>query len=296
MIRAACGTSPTKRARRSRDRIATVRDGLVEIALKSAPVTCRQVFYRAVVAGLVEKTEVEYKSTVCRLLVDLRRSGDLPYQTIADNTRWMRKPTTWDSWEDALNHTARTYRQSLWRDQDAYVEVWLEKDALAGVVVEATREWDVPLMVSRGFASLSFLHSAAEQIVDSGKPAFLYYVGDHDPSGVLIDRKIEETLRELAPESEIHFERIAVTPAQIVEMNLPTRPTKKSRHSRSFVGESVEADAIEPAELRYLVTNAITRHIDNVVYQAALREEQEARRVLGNMACNGLPMTRTVRP
>jgi hypothetical protein len=92
-----------------------------------------------------------------------------------------------------------------------YVEIWLEKDALSGVLYPVTSEWDVPLMVTRGYSSLSFLHEAAEAITDQGKPAYIYYFGGHDPSGRDITRATEAGLREFAPAAEIHFKRIAVT-------------------------------------------------------------------------------------
>jgi hypothetical protein len=154
--------------------------------------------------------------------------------------------------EEALKDTARLYRKDLWHNADAYVEVWLEKDALAGVVMEVTELYDVPLMVSRGYASLSFLHSAAEYLDRLDVPAFIYHLGDFDPSGVNAGEKIEQTLRELAPGAEIHFERLAVTPEQIGEWSLPTRPTKqRDSRSKGFGDISVELDAIEPDTLRY---------------------------------------------
>ena len=165
-------------------------------------------------------------------LTKMRRDGSLPYDWLADNTRWQRKPNTFESVEEALDDTARLYRKSLWRDADAYVEIWLEKDALAGVVLPVTGMYDVPLMVARGYASLSFLHSAAEAINKLEVPAYIYHLGDFDPSGVNAGEKIEETLRELAPTAEIIFERIAVTPSQITDWDLPTRPTKKSVPAR----------------------------------------------------------------
>ena len=114
--------------------------------------------------------------------------------------------------------------------------------------------YDVPLMVARGYASLSFLHSAAEYINDLDVPAYIYHLGDFDPSGVNAGEKIEETLRELAPDAEIIFERIAVTPEQIDAWNLPTRPTKTSdTRAKGFGDISVELDAIEPNQLRALV-------------------------------------------
>src|SRR5262249_38860542 len=159
--------------------------------------------------------------------------------------RWQRKPHTFDSVEEALKQTAALYRKSLWTDADSYVEVWLEKDALAGVIYPVTSMYDVPLMVARGYASLSFLYNAAEYINDLDVPAYIYHLGDFDPSGVNAGEKIEETLRELAPDAEIYFERIAVTEEQIDGWALPTRPTKKSdTRAKAFGDISVELDAI----------------------------------------------------
>ena len=206
-----------------------IADGLYAIVERYQPMTVRNVFYRAVAAGLVEKTEAAYKGTVGRLLTEMRRSGRLPYGWLADSTRWQRKPRSYSSLEAALEDTQRTYRRALWREQEVNVEVWIEKDAIAGVVVDVTAEWDVPLMSVRGYPSLSFLHSAAEDIAAAGKPTVIFYFGDYDPSGVHIPKKIEADLRAFAPEAELEFQRVAVTPLQIEQWNLPTRPTEDYR-------------------------------------------------------------------
>jgi len=208
------------------------------------------------VRSLVEKTEDGYRKVQTDLTL-LRRSGELPYGWLADNTRWQRKPRTFDGVEAALQHTAAFYRKSLWTGADAYVEIWLEKDALAGVVWPITALYDVPLMVARGYASLSFLHSAAEAIGELDVPAYIYHLGDFDPSGVNAGDKIEETLRDMAPDAEIIFERIAVTPEQIAAWRLPTRPTKATdSRAKNFGDISVELDAIEPNRLRELARRA----------------------------------------
>ena len=181
-------SSPTKRGRRSKSEIELLKEALYEAARINRPATVRQIFYQLVSQGIIEKSEAQYKGTVCRLLTEMRRDGDLPYHWIADSSRWMRKPRTYSTVEEMLRHTQKTYRRSVWDNQDAYVEVWLEKEALAGVLVDVTSRWDVPLMVTRGYPSLSFLHSAAEQIIDQDKPTYMYYFGDRDPSGVDIDR------------------------------------------------------------------------------------------------------------
>jgi hypothetical protein len=181
--------------------------------------TVRQVFYQATVRALIDKTEAGYDK-IQRDLVLLRRAG-LPYDWIADNTRWVRKPRTYGSPEEALRAIAAHYRRSLWRDAPVQVQLWIEKDALAGVVYETTELFDVPLLVARGYSSLSFLHSAAEAIRADGRPAFIYQLGDHDPSGVDAARKVNETLREFAPEADITFERLAVLPHHIRAFRLP---------------------------------------------------------------------------
>jgi hypothetical protein len=250
------------------DQLRTAIYGLVQA---EHPMTVRQVFYRLVSGGLIAKTEGEYKSTICRLVGQMRLKAELPFSWIADNSRWMRKPDSYGGLDEILGDTARLYRRDLWRRQPAYVEVWLEKEALAGVVYEVTETWDVPLMVTRGYPSLTFLHEAAYAIGrqsstdgGDGRPVHLYYLGDRDPSGLDIERNVEERLREFAPETEIHFERAAVTAAQVEEMHLPTRPTKASdTRSRRFAGASVELDAIPPRDLRFLVDDCIEKHIDH---------------------------------
>lgn len=273
-----------------------LRDAIFQVVERDRPATVRQVFYRLVSTGLIKKTETEYKSAVGRLLRNMRAEGRIPYTWIADNTRWVRKPTTHNSLEEALRETVRCYRRSVWRDQNVYVEVWTEKDAIAGILMEETRKYDVPLMVSRGFSSQTYLYTTAQAIKATNKPTFVYYFGDHDPAGLNIEEKIDKGLREFAPKAEIHFERIGVTPQQIEEWNLPTRPTKRtSKRARAFKGESVEVDAIEPARLRQLCAECITRHIDDSVLQN-LKVAEESERAYVRSHLHLLNMRSGARP
>jgi hypothetical protein len=263
------------------------RDALFDIVRAMKPMTVRQVFYQATVARIVEKSEAGYNK-VQTDLVYMRKEGSLPYSWLADNTRWQRKPRTFDSVEQALQDTATLYRKSLRADADCYVEIWLEKDALAGVVYPVTNMYDVPLMVARGYASLSFLHSAAEAINGLDVPAFIYHFGDYDPSGVNAAEKIEVTLRELAPDADIYFERIAVTPEQIAERALPTRPTKATdSRSKNFGDISVELDAIPPDRLRFLVQDAIERHLPEREFEILKAAEASEREIIMRLV-NGM--------
>jgi len=255
-------TSHINRRRATKAEMEARAEALIDIVAEIAPATVRQVFYQATVRGVIEKTEAGY-AKVQRMLADLRRDCEIDYRDIADNTRWMRKLKTYSSLEEAVNYAARTYRKRLWDNTDVYCEVWLEKDALSGVLWPVTSKYDVPLMVSRGYASLSFLHSAADTMEGEGRPCHVYHLGDWDPSGQDAARAIEVTLRKLAPDAEIYFERIAVTQDQIEQWDLPSRPTKSSdtRSRKWRGGDSVELDSIHPDELRQLVQDVIEEHL-----------------------------------
>jgi hypothetical protein len=258
---------------------------LYEIVRAGHPMTVRQTFYQATVQGVVDKSELGY-GMVQRALVQMRREGRLPFDWIVDNTRWQRRPRTFDSVADALTETARLYRKSLWSDADCYVEIWLEKDALSGVILPVTSAYDVPLMTARGYASLSFLYEAADHIGSLDVPAYVYHLGDFDPSGVNAGEKIEQTLRELAPDAEIHFERLAVTREQITKWRLPSRPTKTSdSRAKKFDSDiSVELDAIPPQTLRDMVENAINRHLPQDQFSVLKQAEQSERAHFMRMA------------
>jgi hypothetical protein len=280
-------TSHIKRYRATKAEVELRRARLFEIISVMRPMTVRQVFYQAAIRNLVEKSEAGYDKVQADT-VRMRRVGKLPYDWLTDNTRRQRKPRTFNGVEEALRETARLYRKSLWNDASSYVEVWLEKDALSGVILPVTSLYDVPLMVARGYASLSFLHAAAEYIGSLNVPAYIYHFGDYDPSGVNAGQKIEQTLREMAPMADIHFERVAVTPGQIRNWELPTRPTKVTdSRAKGFSEISVELDAIEPNLLRSLVETAIQRHLpldQFKILQAAEESERSLlRQLIGSM-------------
>jgi hypothetical protein len=252
-----------KRDRRTKAEITAIKAAITEILTESHPQTVRQVFYALTVRGAIGKLESEYHQTVIRLLTEMRETEAIPFEWIADNTRWMRKPSSFTGLDQCLDITATSYRRNQWAVSPVYVEIWCEKDALAGVLLEETRVYDVPLMVAKGYASISFLHSAAKAIEARDKPSYIYHFGDLDPSGQDAARDIEAKLKRYAPEAEIHFERVAVTRQQVEQWNLPTRPTKMTdTRAKKFIATSVELDAIPAAQLRQLVKECIERHVD----------------------------------
>lgn len=278
------GTRPLRRNRRSDAAYEALDAAIIEVCTLDNPLSVRGVFYRVMSAGVVAKTEQEY-GVVQRRVLKLRRSGDLPYEWIADGTRWHLKSPSWSGVEQALADAAVSYRRALWHDQFGYVEVWSEKEAISSIVSPVTDSYDVPLMIARGFASESFLYTTASTIRATAKPTTIYQLGDHDPSGVAAWEHVQRRLREFAPDVEITFERIAVTEDQITTLSLPTRPTKASdSRAKNFTGESVEVDAIPTATLRTLVETAIVRHIDPIALELTQLYEREERAGLEAMA------------
>jgi hypothetical protein len=290
-------------ARRTRQEIEAIKLAMYAYCQKHHPLTVRQLFYALVCQGVIDKTEAEYKQTICRLSKEMRLAGDLEWSWLVDNTRWVRTPQTFGSMADCIESSARAYRRSLWQTVPEYVEVWLEKDALSGVFYDVTSEYDCPLMVTRGYPSLSYLRSAAETMVATGKPVTVYYFGDFDPSGEDISRNVEQRLSQfmdevsrqfwdssepmspLSPAPPLTFERVAVNEWQIDEWGLPTRPTKNSdSRAAKFGSRSVEVDAIPPDDLRGLVRERLARHISNAAILAAMRTSEMERRTLAAIA------------
>jgi hypothetical protein len=242
------GLSPIKRPRRTKADVDGVRKEIRDVLRADHPMTVRQVFYQLVVRGVIEKTEVEYSRTVVRLLTDMRLDQSIPFNWIVDDSRRRRITRTYNNVADAARDCAEFYRRSALRDCDDSIEIWVEKEALSGVLWDITSEYDVPLLVSKGMPSLTQLYGSACEIAragNEGKRSYVYQFGDHDPSGVLIPQTIERRLNELCERFDCgapSFERVALTEEQIAEFDLPTRPTKRkgNRHANNFEGDSVE--------------------------------------------------------
>jgi hypothetical protein len=265
-----------------------IREAVLALTAEFDVMTVRQVFYQLVSRGIVPKSENGGYRPVQQQVLRMRRENLLPWSFIADGTRWMRKPTSYDSVDDALRATQRAYRRNLWQSQNMRIEVWLEKDALAGVLTEVTERWDVALMVSRGTSSATFLHSAAESASDAWEASetatVVYALYDYDAAGERAARNVENGLHEHAPEVPITFERLALTSEQTVAWALPKRPAKPTDPEAAKFGDAaVELDAIPPDKLLALVHEAITRHVDHAAWSKEQQYERSEREVLEHL-------------
>jgi hypothetical protein len=267
---------------RIRDQTRAVWIGILRVFDEcGTPMTVRQVFYQLETRGFVPKTENGYRQTAKHLL-KMRKIVVIPYHFITDNTRWIRRPRTYQDLEHFLAISKETYRRSVWVMQPVYVEIWIEKEALIGVIIDTTSSYDVPLVPCKGYPSETLLYKAAEEIKQQHKPAFIYYFGDYDPTGQDIPRHIEKTLRGFG--ADFTFEVVAVTEKQIQTYKLPTRPTKgKDTRAKNWPGDSVELDAFPPRILRDMVKTCIERHIDKMLLEYTIKSEDFERETLANL-------------
>jgi hypothetical protein len=260
---------------------------LIAKAYELGPVTVRGLYYQAEVARLpgITKAEGDY-AKVQQQILKLRREGRLPYNLIADATRWMRKPSTFNGVEDILLSAAATYRKALWMDTDTCVEIWCEKDALAGTIYPVTSECDVPLMVTRGFSSETFAYSAVEARGHDPRDLYVYYLGDFDRAGQDAANSLQDKLYRFSRGKpfDIYWTQVAVTEQQIMELSLSTRePKRKSPADRAWPHEfACELDAISANVLRDMVRNCIEQHLPPEQFEVLKAAEESEREMLRN--------------
>ncbi|MDT8329248.1 MAG: hypothetical protein RQ750_18085 [Roseovarius sp.] len=277
--------SPIKRQRATKAEMAARATFLIDYAERHGPVTVRGLYYQAEVAGVpgIGKTESGYDKVQAQVLA-LRREGRLPYHCIADATRYMRKPRTFDGWEDALQDTARLYRKNLWANTDLEVEIWIEKSALAGVIYPVTAEYDVPLMPTGGYTSETFAYEAVSRLQGTGRTLIVYSLYDFDRSGRDAAASLREKVERFGQEYGVPvvFEELGLTELQVGYLGLPTRPAKrKSEADKRWPHDyAAELDAIPPDTLREMVRAAIEQHLPAYELQRLKEIERAERQTL----------------
>lgn len=265
---------------------------LIDYAEQHGPVTVRQLFYAATVAGLpgIDKSEGGYTKVQVQVL-DLRRAGRLPYSAISDATRYMRKPQTFDGWEQALEDTARFYRKALWAESHEAVEIWLEKSALAGVLYPVTSEYDVPLMPTGGYSSETFAYGAVSALCGSGKTLVIYALYDFDRSGQDAALSLREKVERFGTDLDVpvRFKQLGLSYEQVKDMALPTRPAKRTSvaDQRWPFDFAAELDAIPPDRMRRMVKKAIESHLPAWELAHLRRVEAEERQMLMRIVSAG---------
>jgi len=274
-----------KRFRRTKAEIEALRKALYEIVAENQPVTVRGAFYLASSRGVIPKSENQGYRPVQRELLKMRREGAIPWGWITDGSRARLGYRRYGGLEYYAKQVAANYRRDYWHGSDEYVEVWLEKEALRGVLSPVViEEFGLDLYVTKGQPSVSYLYDAAEDIIRDGRPTFVYVLADFDPGGLRIfDRIKEELVGFVGNATDLYVRRLALTPYQIELYDLPTRPGKEkdpnaSEFARRFGDRCVELDAMPPNTLRGLVRECLESHMDSqYLHRLKLTEQHERR-------------------
>jgi hypothetical protein len=254
-----------KRKRATKAEMVERRQFVIDFAERYHPVTVRQVFYAATVHGVVEKEESGYDK-IQNVCLSARRDGSLPYNWIADSSRTFYQLSTHSDLSNAAHSFANSYRIDFWHDETDSVEIWLEKEALSGVIRPVTREYRVKLVPTRGFPSETIVEEAVRLASWEGRERlFIYPLYDFDASGQHAQKAIERRMAEIASDYDVEVihRPLALNYEQVIEMSLPTRPPKKkSRADQKWQYEiAAELDAIPPNILRDMVRDALEPHM-----------------------------------
>lgn len=234
--------------------------------------TLRQLYYQFVSRGLIANKDTEYKR-LGNVINDARLTGLLDWSYIVDRTRNLRGLAHWDTPSSVLDSAAYGYRTERWANQPHRVEVWIEKDALVGVITRACNSLDVPFFSCRGYTSQSELWGAAQRLIGyntAGQTPVIIHLGDHDPSGIDMTRDITDRLTLFGATARVR--RIALNMDQVEQYAPPPNPAKLTdSRAVDYIathGEySWELDALDPATLDALVTATILEYRDDYQWQ-----------------------------
>ena len=247
----------------------------------------RQLYYQfvATVPGFAN-TDASYKR-LGGILTHARYAGLVPFEGLEDRGRKCEVPNNQTDPAATLEHLQYRYGEDMWEDQDTYVEVWVEKDALSSVIERPCNRLRVPFMACKGYMSSSAQYEAGKRFLaahEAGKRLLLLHLGDHDPSGIDMTADNKRRL-ELFTECRVDVRRIALTREQIEEHNPPPNPAKVTdSRAKAYIAEhgdtSWELDALRPAVIDKLISSELTEVVDPARWNAKQALEEENRKLL----------------
>jgi hypothetical protein len=256
--------------------------------------TVRQLYYQLVARALIENTEKSYKK-ITSLVNDGRMAGMIDWDAIEDRTRDFISRSHWTSGKSILETAAKGFHMDMWENQDNRVFVFVEKEALVGVLERVCNEFDVPLLAARGYPSVSVLREFVVERVGIARALdqdiHILHLGDHDPSGIDMTRDIIDRLDTLTEGGQLEVHRLALNMDQVQKYSPPPNPAKITdsrfnEYKRKHGSSSWELDAMSPSFLHELVQRAINVHIDNRRWKTRIEEIETIREKLTKTAKN----------
>jgi len=256
------------------DKIAMANTILEEYQGQGLTLTVRQLYYQFVARGYIDNTQREYKKIV-NMVNDARLAGLLDWALIEDRTRQLRQEASWSSGKKAMATFSRWFALDKWENQPFYLEVWIEKDALVGVIEDVCNNHQVPYFACRGYASQSELYKAGKRLkrkAGQGKIPLVLHLGDHDPSGVDMTADNRKRLTLFSELNGIEVHRLALNYSQIEQYAPPPNPVKftDSRaqgYQEEYGNTCWELDALEPPVIVQLLQNKFDQYIDPELFE-----------------------------
>jgi len=253
--------------------------------------TLRQLYYQFVSRDWLPNKQSEYKR-LGSIVNDGRLAGLIDWRAIEDRGRNLLSSNAWDSPAEIVSSCAEQFQRKLWEDQPHYVEVWIEKEALIGVVAVPCEKLRVPHFACKGYTSQSEMHDAGRYRLRpqraAGKRVTILHLGDHDPSGIDMTRDIAYRLSLFAG-GEIEVVRLALNMAQVEEFDPPPNPAKMTDsrfagYADLYGDESWELDALSPDTIGGLIEAEVMKRLDTELWEAALEEEERDKGVLSEIS------------
>lgn len=261
------------------------------LAEYSGRVSVRQLYYRFVAADWIENSQKSY-DRIQDIVTKARYAGMIDWDQIEDRNREPRRPSEFESGAAALNQLCDGFRLNRWEGQPFYVEIWVEKAALAGILATVSDVFHVTMMVNRGYSSASAMKESADRIrFRSGMNArpVVIYLGDHDPSGEQMVEDCRNRLIEFGCPQWLNIRKLALTMEQIEEYKCPPNPVKMSdsragAYVEKYGDSSWELDALPPDVLEDMLADAVKSYIAKDKMDAVITQENKIKAALKKVA------------
>lgn len=242
--------------------------------------TLRQLYYQFVARGLLPNKQQNYKR-LGEIVNNARLAGLIDWNAIEDRTRNVRQIAMWSSPQSILDAVAEQYAENPWDTQEYQPEVWIEKDALVGVIEPICSRMRVPYFACRGYTSQSEQYRAGKRFaatLRAKKRPLVLHLGDHDPSGLDMTRDNGDRLRMFARKGVV-VKRLALNMDQVEQYNPPPNPAKESDsrfegYRASYGDESWELDALDPPVIEKLIQDALDEIIDTSAWDSVMSREE----------------------
>lgn len=282
----------------SLERIAQANEIIEEYQAQGFSLTLRQLYYQFVARGIIPNTIQSYNN-LGNVISNGRMAGMIDWEAIEDRTRGVEINAHWSSPKAGIEALRSQYRIDMWANQPEHVEVWIEKEALAGVIEPTCRQWDVPYLACRGYLSQSETWRAYRRIREYAEreiPTTIFHLGDHDPSGIDMTRDNRERAIEMLTFGDAQFplgeyvsvKRLALNMDQVEQYKPPENPAKQTdarfaSYAARFGDKSWELDALDPKTLAKLIADNVRSKIEPLRWTERIEQLKAEKETLDNI-------------